>query len=418
MGIIQGVLNKVTRGTAPVKSFLSTKEYRNHLLYDYSRFKLSRFKVHENSVSPWLYDSYDVPARLAALEKGIGWLVNSQKFGKDDGSSSYHLVNGWSPSGYPETTGYIIPTLLLYSKLYSKPEVAPVAVKMGEWLLNIQKPSGGWASGYYHQQRSEIVFNTGQIIRGMVAMYEHTKEDKYLKACDRACAWLSSIQSPEGYWDKFIYLNMVRVYDSYVAHPILMANKYLNNPIYTETARKNIYWVIDKKQKENGWFNDADNTVENNLSPILHTISYTIDGIMESGYILNDEHILQKGKLAADALFTKFSKQKYMFDKFNSDWKSQSEYINLTGSAQIAIIWSRMANHFKQAEYLNASMKMNDLLIFTQNRFPKESISTRGAIAGSFPIWGDYQKFNFPNWATKYFCDSLMLEMKYTENLV
>lgn len=417
MGIIAGVLHRAKKSTTPLINLLTKKEYRDHLLYDHSRFNLSKFKVGENSVSPWLYDSYPTADRIKALESGIAWLINSQVLANDDGSSSYHTINGWTQSGYPETTGYIIPTLLLYSKLYNKPEVVSHAIKMGEWLLKIQKPSGGWASGYYHQQRTEVVFNTGQIIRGMVALYEHTKDEKYLQACDRACAWLTSIQDPQGYWQKNVYLNMVRVYDTYVSHPILMANKYLNNPAYTETARKNIYWVIDKKQKANGWFEDADNTVDNNLTPILHTISYTIDGIMESGYILKDDHIIKKGKLAADTLFHKFSKQKFMFDKYDANWKSASQYINLTGSAQISIIWSRMAHHLNQAEYLNASMKMNDFLIFTQNRFPKESKNSKGAIAGSFPIWGDYQQYNFPNWATKYFCDSLMLEMEYTKQL-
>ena len=33
----------------------------------------------------------------------------------------------------------------------------------------------------------------------------------------------------------------------------------------------------------------------------------------------------------------------------------------------------------------------------------------RGAIAGSSPLWGSYQKFAFPNWATKFLLDSLLL---------
>ena len=35
----------------------------------------------------------------------------------------------------------------------------------------------------------------------------------------------------------------------------------------------------------------------------------------------------------------------------------------------------------------------------------------RGGIAGSAPIWGDYSRFEFPNWAAKFFADALMMDM-------
>ena len=34
----------------------------------------------------------------------------------------------------------------------------------------------------------------------------------------------------------------------------------------------------------------------------------------------------------------------------------------------------------------------------------------KGAISGSYPIWGEYQRLAFPNWATKFFVDALLLE--------
>ena len=35
-----------------------------------------------------------------------------------------------------------------------------------------------------------------------------------------------------------------------------------------------------------------------------------------------------------------------------------------------------------------------------------------GAIAGSYPIWGKYIHFTYPNWAVKFFVDALLLEEK------
>jgi hypothetical protein len=35
----------------------------------------------------------------------------------------------------------------------------------------------------------------------------------------------------------------------------------------------------------------------------------------------------------------------------------------------------------------------------------------RGAIPGSAPIWGAYSRFEFPNWAAKFFADALIMDM-------
>jgi hypothetical protein len=33
----------------------------------------------------------------------------------------------------------------------------------------------------------------------------------------------------------------------------------------------------------------------------------------------------------------------------------------------------------------------------------------RGAIKGSQPAWGAYSRLTFPNWATKFFVDAMLL---------
>ena len=58
------------------------------------------------------------PGIDCAVDESIKWLCRAQKFStsKDGGvARHYSLINGWSAS-YPETTGYIIPTLMSYAK--------------------------------------------------------------------------------------------------------------------------------------------------------------------------------------------------------------------------------------------------------------------------------------------------------------
>jgi hypothetical protein len=51
------------------------------------------------------------------------------------------------------------------------------------------------------------------------------------------------------------------------------------------------------------------------------------------------------------------------------------------------------------------------------NRFVRRTVrvdgppQTRGGVKGSFPVHGDYGKYEYLNWAAKFLADSLMLEM-------
>src|SRR5919198_4213262 len=58
------------------------------------------------------------PGITHSVEEAIGWLCRAQdNSASNDGGVARHfsLVDGWAPS-YPETTGYIIPTVLAYSR--------------------------------------------------------------------------------------------------------------------------------------------------------------------------------------------------------------------------------------------------------------------------------------------------------------
>ena len=56
---------------------------------------------------------------------------------------------------------------------------------------------------------------------------------------------------------------------------------------------------------------------------------------------------------------------------------------------------------------VNAASKMVDFIgsIQSTNRFLK---SIKGGVAGSYPLWGRYMFMRYPNWAAKYYCDSLI----------
>ncbi|TAL60874.1 MAG: hypothetical protein EPN85_06320 [Bacteroidetes bacterium] len=362
----------------------------------------------------FLKHSYSSHQKQKALERSISWLLHSQENSMDKGFGTYKIAEGWTGS-YPETSGYIIPTLVSYAKSNAQNEMIKKAIDCADWLLSIQRPSGGWQSMYVKDNKPEVVFNTGQVIRGLVEIYSYTEEKKYLQSAIKACDWLCSIQEQDGSWKKFAFMNEKRVYDSYVDHPLLLVHKITGNETYRKTALRNLEWIINEKQLSNGWFQDCDNTIKHNDRPITHTIAYTIDGLLECGMYLKDDRFVVAAKKAADVLLDIFDRENSLNGRYDWNWKG-SEYLICTGCAQLAIIWLKLYRLYKNEAYLYAATKMNNMLVYIQQRNFNERADTRGAMPGSFPIWGKYEPFAFPNWATKYFADSLMLELETTHS--
>jgi len=129
----------------------------------------------------------------------MDWLCRAQDVTGCGGvSGGYHYHDGWQPP-YPETTGYIIPTFLRYAAFNGDESYIERAVRMGDWELEIQLPSGAVRGGIGTNDYP-IVFNTGQVILGWTSLYGETKESRFLNAAIRAADWLLSIQDPDGKW--------------------------------------------------------------------------------------------------------------------------------------------------------------------------------------------------------------------------
>ena len=386
--------------------FKSLSRYLNYFTITFL-FRPERKILFNHLTKRYVEKKYTNAEKKQSLNDAIKWLCHAQGKSNDSGFCTYRIVEGWS-SSYPETSGYIIPTLLEYAVKYNHESVVKNLIDCANWLLSIQKSSGGWQSMYVEDNRPEIVFNTGQVVRGMIAVYKYTNEKKYLNAAIKACNWLCNIQEEDGSWQKHAFMNTKRVYDSYVSEPLLQLHAITQEERYKQAAIKNLYWIIEKKQKNNGWLEDCDNTIKHNDKPVLHTIAYTIDGLLDSGIYLNDTKLVSSAQKTADQLLHIFERKQELNGRYDKDWNG-SQYMICTGCAQISIVWMKLYKKTNDGKYYNAASKMNALLIYIQKQNDGEN--TKGALPGSFPVWGRYEPFSFPNWGTKYFADALMLEL-------
>src|SRR5699024_2401298 len=97
--------------------------------------------------------------------------------------------------------------------------------------------------------------------------------------------------------------------------------------------------------------------------------------------------------------------------RMDSQWQPAVRWSCLTGNAQMAIIWLRLADIVGDDAFRQNATRANRFNMATQELDgPPE---TAGAIKGSFPVDGGYMTWRYPNWAAKFFMDALMLEQGF-----
>lgn len=349
------------------------------------------------------------------ITASLNWLSCAQDNGADGGVSAwYGIFSGWSEP-YIETTGYIISTFLESFYFIKKDEYLKRAIKMADFLLSVQLDNGGFKTYLKTKDKNDFptIFNTGQDLIGMVDIYNQTKKIKYLRSLINASDFLCSSIDKKGIWKKYSYDGIGHSYDSRVAYALLKAYKVTKNETYKKVAIRNLNWIM-KQQLPNGWFKGAELPPPNPRFPYTHTISYTIEGLLFSGFILNDNILIESAKKAADAILEYYQNHGFIPGTFDKYWSSNDRYTCLTGDAQISVVWSHLFLYTGDKKYIEASEKINNFLKSLNNiNFLNNNIS--GSISGSYPIYGDlfkghgYCRMSLINWATKFFVDSVLL---------
>lgn len=342
------------------------------------------------------------------LEATASWLVRSVENGRGGSCSHYTPLLGWSKP-YPETTGYLIPTLLSMENRVSLPNLNETAVKLGEWLLGIQLPEGAWPAGLYptKDKPRPCVFNTGQILLGLAALCRSTGESRWLEAASRAADWLASGVTSQGCWGHNDYRSeLTPSYYSHVAWPMLEVWCLNDNAALRNSALRVLNFVLSRRC-EDGWF-DGWSFQQGQLA-FTHTIAYTLQGLLESARILNDWQTFGQPTIAALDLLSRRAElaNGRLAGTYTEGWKPKKQYSCLTGNVQIASCLLVQDQFDPDLRLVNTAAKLVDYVCSCQH-LHAIAAGIRGGVAGSRPIWGKYMFMRYPNWAAKYHCDALM----------
>ena len=168
---------------------------------------------------------------------------------------------------YPEVTGYFIPSLLYAGEI-------ELAKSFAKHLCSIQKEDGSW---YDAHNQNPFVFDSGQILKGLVAIRDVMPEvdSAIIKGVD----WILSTMNDEGrliqpntelWGDNDQHLNdLIHIY---AVSPILEAAKIFDREDYTQKANKVLDYYVN---------NFEDRIV--NYSLFSHFNAYVIEGLIDCG---------------------------------------------------------------------------------------------------------------------------------------
>lgn len=371
-----------------------------------SRFHLFTHLLHDLS-TPLAAPAGSLPDLDERLHAAYGWLSASIRAVQGKGSAkSYSYLKGWS-SAYPETSGYIISTLLRYEETFQQTAARQQAEGLARWLHDQHNPDGGIYSRKEGPGSPSLVFDTGMVLHGYTDLYRATGQHTALENAQRCARFLVSAQHSDGSWWQ-CYNQIPHAYHARVSWPLLQYALLTNDRAAQECAHHNLNWVT-AQQAENGFWDYAYFTPQRPYAN-THSLGYIMEGLIESYRLAGEEHWLTSAALAADRLLAHFEQHGYLPGYFNADWQEQRivpfSFACLTGSVQIARCWLLLGQITGKSHYTAAGLNGLAWVLRYQD-IQTSDTDVRGGLPGSTPVIGGYLPLQLPNWAAKFLMDTL-----------
>ncbi|WP_084058567.1 prenyltransferase/squalene oxidase repeat-containing protein [Desulfacinum hydrothermale] len=347
------------------------------------------------------------------LKAVLDWVRRAQDVRRglpDQGgmSAGWSFEDGWLPS-YPETSGYLVETLLVAAGVLNDTDLVCRAGEILDWELSLQQQDGAFPGHFGEAGSRPVIFNTGQIVHGLLAGYGHLERTDCLEAAVRACRWMVASQDGDGCWRRNVHNGVPHTYNTRAAWALARTGCVTGEKDLVRAAEKNLDWALGQQNSE-GWFHA--NAFVPGRPPFTHTIAYAVRGLQESGLLLGRDRYVAAALRTSTVLVSLQKKDGSLAGAYDPQWRPRGRYVCLTGLAQIAIIWKRWVQtgldhdgRFAQA-FHRALGYLKRRHRLTGSGGPED-----GAVAGSYPLWGAYSRFEFPNWAAKFFADVLLMKM-------
>lgn len=339
------------------------------------------------------------------LDLSFGWIKKSILVNHGQGSSAYFSLKSFWSKAYPETSGYLIPTLIEYHKTRNSQEAIEHCEHLVKWLVSIQKKDGSFPQ-LLEDDRS-LVFDNGQILLGLQAWNRLTNSNK--NELDRLAYWLKKQRNQTGKYHQNTYLK--NYCPSYLVRSLWAEVQHYHEQNTIENISSDFKEAINyylSLQGENAFFL-LSGFNPNDSNALSHTIAYTLRGILELYFILKDEKLLSAVLSASKKLAVDYHNNGKMAGTFNNNWKGDYSFVCNAGNAQLSIIFQKLYLLTKEELYHKAAISL--ITELTKKQITRGPSMLKGGLFSSTPFFGKYQRFKITNWTHKFYMDAIMLQL-------
>lgn len=281
------------------------------------------------------------------LQAAAAWLARAQDVTRGGGVCGRYLLRGGWISAYPETTGYLIPTFLALDRIAGVSGFRDRARRAVDFLLGLQHANGAFPAGEVHENTTRLsVFNSAQIVAGLLAWHEASGDERALDAAKKAGDWILSRQDSDGAWRRCVYDDVAGTYHAHAACWLAQLGKYLGVERYLNAARAHHDWVLEQVDPDTGWFGPSGFTERHHRDRIAstHTTAYALSGTLLISGILCCRTGHDAVERAAWSLARKLELWGWMPGMLDHEWRRRADYACLTRNAQLACRWTVPGN--------------------------------------------------------------------------
>lgn len=310
------------------------------------------------------------PDYLGVYKKAISW-IEANTIVEKTGKSIINNTN--CPKGYPEVTGYYIPTLIRWG-------YRELAIDYAKWLISIQHNDGSWYDTF---DQMPYVFDTAQILKGLLVAYSIWPDENVKNAIIKGAMWLAGNIQHDGRFkaaDESIW-KMPKAYSElihlYCLSPIREVGIHFSKPELLEMVDLSI-----------------DYYKQNHMEEILHfdLLSHFYAYVMEA---LVDLGELELAKAAMNNIGN-FQTEDGAVPGYND-----VHWVCSTGLFQLALTWFRVGDIERGNKAFSYACRLQN-----------ESGGWYGSYPSAEDESNDYFAASEISWAVKYFLDALYYKNK------
>jgi ubiquinone/menaquinone biosynthesis C-methylase UbiE/uncharacterized protein YbaR (Trm112 family) len=368
-----------------------------------------------------------------SLLENLNWIKLAQDVNPDDGiSRGFSLIEintektnsfGWQPS-YPETSGYILPTLLECAEFFNDKDLFNRSRLLANFLLRVSD-NGFVKGGHIYKKDNLSIFDTGQVMKGLLSYYTFSKNIIFLERAKECGDFILNNELKLnnvglGRFSNELISTSIQfsnndTFNIYIIQSLIYLSKILNNQDYARLAKRIIEYSL-LSQNSNGYF--YKNDFKSNTDSLTHNIGYVLEALIDAGVLLNDKKYINCVQISLDSIIEKLHNNGFLSSRFDENWNFvDAESSCLVGNSQIALTMIKLYKLNGINKYLGSSIKILNFIKKRSNN-SINPISNLGSVYGSWPINGNYQSYQELNWAVKFMadCNLSLLKLKIDEN--